>query len=135
MTRSNPDDPKGADLIPRAPRHSVMLNAIVKRFGRPIPSRHRVRDLSSGGVRIDQAIGFTVGATVMVTVGALQSVGATVVWVKDGSAGLRFTQAVEVDEVRANAAIAPRILPDRGRPSPGATAGWVPERKDAYRKG
>lgn len=57
---------------------SVMLSATVERFGGGGPTKHRVRDLSSGGVRIDQADALKAGATVLISVGVFVAVGATV---------------------------------------------------------
>jgi hypothetical protein len=111
-----------------------MLSATVERFGGQ-PTKHRVRDLSAGGVRIDQAAGLSVGATVLFTVGALESVGATVVWTRDGSAGLMFVHPINPDDARAKAAIAPRAderAQDATRPKP--TAGWIPDLKNPYRR-
>ena len=120
----------------RSPRHSVMLSATIEQFGAAgIATKHRVRDLSTGGVRIDGAAGFRPGATVLVTVGALESVGATVVWVKDGWAGLKFAELVDPDQARAKAAIAP---PSAGAPirkpvvaTP--SAGWITDLDSPYR--
>lgn len=101
----SPPDGGHAD---RAPRASVFLRATVERFGHGGTTTHRVRDLSRGGVRIDQARDLRKGATVLVTVGALSSVGATVAWVKDDWAGLAFAHAVDPDLARAGAAISPK---------------------------
>jgi hypothetical protein len=133
---SSPDPSHDPALTERTIRHNVMLRATVERFGGTRSTSHRVRDLSTGGVRIDQAEGLPVGATVLITVGALQSVGATVVWVKDGSAGLKFAQPINIDDARAKAAIAPRREPDRVQFSGPVTpsAGWMPTLTDAYRK-
>lgn len=95
------------DPATRAPRVSVMLSATVERFGGGPQTRHRVRDLSSGGIRIDQAERLTSGATVLITVGALEAVGATVRWVRDGSAGLAFAHEIDPEQARTKAAIAP----------------------------
>ena len=43
------------ELQPRAERHRVMLGALIERFGHGGATRHRVRDLSTTGVRVDQA--------------------------------------------------------------------------------
>jgi hypothetical protein len=126
-------DPAGEETQrPREPRHSVFLSALVEPFGKAAPSRHRVRDLSSGGVRIDQAGDLRPGATVLVTVGALEAVGATVVWVRDGTAGLKFANPIRPEDARAKAAVAPRRERD---PKPaGPTAGWVPNLNNPYRR-
>src|SRR3569623_15002 len=58
--------PESDELAPapreRLPRASVMLSATVEYFGGGAPTRHRVRDLSPGGIRIDQEGGMRVGA-------------------------------------------------------------------------
>jgi hypothetical protein len=131
------DNPVETDQPERSERHSVMLSATIEQFGAPgISTKHRVRDLSTGGVRIDGAADFRPGATVLVTVGALESVGATVVWVKDGWAGLKFAQPVDPDQARAKAAIAPVRA---GAPihKPAVTppsAGWITDLDSPYRK-
>lgn len=131
------DNPIETDQPERSERHSVMLSATIEQFGAPgISTKHRVRDLSAGGVRIDAAADFRPGATVLVTVGALESVGATVVWVKAGWAGLKFAELVDPDQARAKAAIAP---PRAGGPirKPAATApsaGWITDLDSPYRK-
>jgi hypothetical protein len=130
------DEAEGPALAPRAPRHHVLLSAVVERFGGTPPTRHRVRDLSTGGVRLDQAATLRVGATVLVTVGALQSVGATVVWVKDGLAGLKFAEPIEPEEARAKTMIAPSraAKPPLESPAIAPRAGWIGDLRDAYRK-
>lgn len=136
--RDRSDEPEGdtAAHQPRAPRHSVFLSATVEHFGAKAPTKHRVRDLSVGGVRIDQAAGLRPGATVLVSVGALAAVGATVVWAKDGIAGLKFAEPIDPEAARAKAAVAPQ--PFRGQPrdlgSAGPTAGWVPNLNSPYRR-
>lgn len=142
MAMSDSADPPSTANMPtdgramREPRDSVMLSAIVERFGSAMPTRHRIRDLSTGGVRIDQAAGLHVGATVLVSVGVLQAVGATVVWVRDGSAGLRFLEPINPDDARAKAAIAPRPInaSQRELPPQSPTAGWVRGLNNPYRK-
>lgn len=130
------DDGDNRQSNPRAPRQSVFLNATVERFGGSAPTRHRIRDLSTGGVRIDQAGALQVGSTVLVTVGALEAVGATVIWSKDGLAGLRFAQPINPDDARAKAAISARSATPRTPPEGPSvpTAGWVPNLSDPYGK-
>ncbi|HEX8413706.1 MAG TPA: PilZ domain-containing protein, partial [Sphingomicrobium sp.] len=108
----------------------------VEHFGGMPPSKHRVRDLSAGGVRIDQAATLRVGATVLVTVGLLSAVGATVVWVSDGWAGLKFAEEVNPDDARAKAVVAPRKIEPGARALAAAppTAGWMQNVTDPYRK-
>jgi hypothetical protein len=129
MSGNPPGEPSA-----RAPRSSVLLRATIEYFGSTSPSAHRVRDLSIGGMCIDQAAGMTQGATVLVTVGALESVGATVVWVKDGQAGLKFAHVIDIDDARTKAAIAPRAEIKRPSSGKSPTAGWIPDLNDPYRK-
>ena len=114
-----------------------MLSATVEQFGGGAPTRHRVRDLSPGGIRIDQADTIKVGATVLISVGVLEAVGATVRWVGDGCAGLAFAEKIDPERARMRAAIAPRgaVKPagvQAAAPAPGA--GWVTAMKSPYRK-
>ena len=46
---------------------------------------------------IDQAGGLQVGATVLVTVGQLEAVDATIVWIKEGAAGVKFAKGTYAD--------------------------------------
>ena len=94
-------------LQPRSPRESVLLSAQIATFGGGAPSKHRIRDLSATGARIDQASMLGSGATVLVSVGLLEAVGATVIWVKDGVAGLKFAVPIDPDAARARAALPP----------------------------
>jgi hypothetical protein len=131
------DPPIGAparEHQPRAERHRVMLGALIERFGAGGATRHRVRDLSSTGVRVDQAERLQRGATVLVTVGSLAAVGATVIWVEHGAAGLRFAQPINPDDARAKTFVAKQAgsaLPARDERSLGA-AGWLGHIRGAY---
>jgi hypothetical protein len=116
----------------RSPRPGVMLNALVERFDGRQPTRHRVRDLSTGGMRIDQATDLRAGSTILVTVGALEAIGATVIWVKGGSAGLKFAHAIDPDHARSKAAIAPRPTAPKVAGAP--TAGWTYDVRNPYIK-
>jgi hypothetical protein len=131
-------DPEGVSKAPteRKARASVMLSAAIERFGGGEPSRHRVRDLSTDGIRIDQAVGLQVGATVVISIGALQAIGATVVWIDKGPAGLRFVEPINPDDARAKAVITPRPPAGAARDvrTSGPTAGWMPDLHNPYRK-
>ncbi|WP_353434481.1 PilZ domain-containing protein [Sphingomonas faeni] len=120
---------------PREPRQSVFLSATLERFGSAEVTKHRVRDLSPQGMRIDQTAGLRVGATVLVSIGQLEAVGAMVVWIKDGFAGLRFATTVDPDKARGRAAVRPKasMIPRREEQR-GATMGWVADLNDPYRK-
>ncbi|URW74917.1 PilZ domain-containing protein [Sphingomonas donggukensis] len=93
--------------LDREARVSVMLSAEVERFGVSSVSMHRVRNLSRHGACIDQAGRFVRGQTIVVTVGTVAALGASVVWVSGEQAGLRFAQPIDVDAARAKAAIPP----------------------------
>lgn len=119
----------------REPRQSVLLSTTLERFGSAEATKHRVRDLSSQGMRIDQAAGLKVGATVLVAIGQLEAVGATIVWIKDGSAGLKFGKTVDPDQARGKAVVRSKVsIVPRQEQQLGATAGWVAGLDDPYRK-
>jgi hypothetical protein len=119
----------------REPRQSVFLTSTLERFGSAETTKHRVRDLSSKGMRINSTAGLKVGATVLVSIGLLETVGATIVWIKGDSAGLRFAKAVDPDQARGKAAVRPKagVSPGQERQG-GATIGWVANLDDPYRK-
>ncbi len=118
-------------LAERAPRRNVMLSALVETF-QGTSSRHRVRDVSTGGARIDEATHLVARSTVLVTVGALEAVAATVVWVRPPLAGLKFAQPIDVDKATARTALG-------GAHNVGATAitptaGWINDTRNPYRR-
>lgn len=131
IDRDDPDPGAGAGLVPRAPRQRVMLNAVIEQFGAGPATQHRIRDLSSGGARIDQAGDLRAGSTVLVSVGALAAVGATVSWVRDGTAGLQFAEQIDPEAARAKAAIAPRAK-DAAATREGPKVGWIPNLNNPY---
>ena len=133
----NPPASLAPSQLTRVPRASVMLSATVEYFGGGAATKHRVRDLSPGGVRIDQATGMGVGTTVLISVGALEAVGATVRWVTDDYAGLVFAEQIDPTQARMRAAIAPgrSATPASARAAtPAFEAGWVAQIRDPYRK-
>jgi hypothetical protein len=132
---SDPEPTNDASRQARQPRQSVFLNATLERFGGGAATKHRVRDLSVGGMRIDQAVGLQAGATVVVTVGNLQAVGATVAWVRDGWAGLKFAVPIDPDQARSKAAVAPKVADPIPKPASGIvpTAGWIKDLNSPYR--
>ena len=89
----------------------MLLTAAVERFGKVEVSQHRVRNLSERGACIDRAEAFRKGETLVVSVGALMAVSATVRWAEDGHAGLQFCQPIDLDAAREKAAIRPRRTP------------------------
>jgi len=122
------------NLPPRMPRQQVLLGAEICGFGGGAPTKHRVKDLSVAGAKVDRAGMLRPGATVLVSVGVLKAIGATVIWVKDDLAGLRFAETIDPDAARSKAIIAPpkprpTTVADRG-----ATAGWIRDLNSPYRR-
>ena len=115
-----------------------MLSATIEPFGGRTATRHRVRDVSPGGIRVDNVGALRPGATVLISVGALEAVGATVKWVGDGFAGLAFAEQIDPDDARRNAAIAPPRAAKSVRFGPQGSAapnaGWVADLRDPYLK-
>jgi len=64
-----------------------------------------VRDISETGARIDQAHALTVGATVLVSLGELEAIGATVIWTKLDSAGLKFVEPIDPEAARSKTVV------------------------------
>lgn len=133
--QSSEDEPP-AIPEPRAHRANVMLSATVEYFGGGTPTTHRVRDLSSGGIRLDQAGALRVGATVLISVGILEAIGATVRWVKDDRAGLEFAVRIDPEHARTRApAPAAQIaaMPPAQGSAASLGAGWVANMQSPYR--
>lgn len=119
----------------RASRLNVMLMATVEHANWAAPTRHRVRDLSTGGARIDHADKMLAGESLQISIGAAQAVTATIKWVRQGSAGLSFDQTINIDEARQNVASQPKaVAPPKLRVASSApTVGWFKGLKDPYR--
>ena len=88
------------------------------------------------GRTVEIADELRVGATVLISVGALEAVGATVKWVGAGAAGLAFARPIDPEKARMRAAIAPKRA-DGLRPAPTVApppkAGWFAELENPYR--
>lgn len=124
-------------LKSRAPRSFVMLSATVEYFDGREMTKHRVRDLSTGGIRIDGASQMRVGATVLISVGLLEAVGASVQWVADDCAGLAFAETIDPNLARTRQGAAPSLgAASTGSHSlpPGPTAGYFANARNPYRK-
>lgn len=123
---------------PREVRESVLLAAEVSRFGVAVITKHRLRDLSSHGARIDQADALQLGETILVTVGSLAAIGATVMWVADGAAGLKFFEPVDPNAARSKTFVKtslPNRDPQPSRPSSQREtqlAGWLADLESSY---
>lgn len=117
----------------------MLLAAEVSRFGNSAVSKHRVRDLSGNGARLDNAAALRPGETILITVGSLAAVGATVKWVAEGAAGLKFFEPIDPDAARSKTIVkAPPVRHDLAptRPSPereARLAGWLSHLESAYR--
>jgi len=98
-------EPIHPTLKEREPRYSVMLSATVERFGRPVTTYHRVRNLSRGGACIASSGSFRTGETVIVGVGTLSEVGATVRWTGGDHAGLAFAEPIDLAAALAKTAV------------------------------
>jgi hypothetical protein len=137
--QSAPHPDSEVEPAERTPRASVMLSAKLEHFGGGEPSTHRVRDLSKGGIRIDQAAELRQGATVLISVGSLEAIAATVVWVEGGSAGLAFAQQINPDAARkkggvASSSVAPVHVRATGSAAPVPRAGWIGDLQNPYRR-
>ena len=122
----------------REARESVLLAAEVSRFGISNVTKHRLRDLSPHGARIDQADALRRGETILVTVGSLAAIGATVMWVANGAAGLKFFEPIDPDAARSKTFVKtslPNRDPQPSRPSSQREtqlAGWLAELESSY---
>lgn len=85
---------------PRETRESVFLSALVTGFGQASPTTHRARNVSPNGVCVDGAATLKRGQTVVVDVGMLEAVGATVRWVDGALAGLKFAHPINIDAAK-----------------------------------
>jgi hypothetical protein len=100
-----------APPVEREPRHSVMLAATVERFGAAGATTHRVRNLSRRGACVGSGEELRKGETVIVGVGTLNAVGATVRWAADGLAGLAFSNPIDLTAALAKTMVRPRRQP------------------------
>jgi hypothetical protein len=85
---------------PRETRESVFLSAVVTGFGQSAPTTHRARNVSTNGVCVDRAETLKRGQTVVVDIGMLEAVGATVRWVNGTLAGLKFAHPIPIDAAK-----------------------------------
>ena len=85
----------------REMRESVLLAAEITRFSSSAITRHRLRDLSPNGAKLDKADALRRGETVLITVGSLAAIGAIVMWVAEGAAGVQFFETIDPAAARA----------------------------------
>jgi hypothetical protein len=130
---------------PRPKRQQVLLGAVISRPDGSNVSRHRIKDLSTTGARVDGAGELAPNAMVLITVGALEAIAATVIWVKGDIAGVEFAKPIDPDAARSKSLVSSATPPARGvkapvfRPGtatshPQPTAGWMNDRENPYRK-
>lgn len=120
----NEDD--AATPAERSRRDSVILNARVETSDQVVECR--VRNLSETGACIDNPVELVPGDRVLITMGTVHHVEATVRWAKGGRAGLHF-EGVKIDIVAARR--------PRGTVSPASRtmAGWLDNIHNPYRRG
>ena len=103
-------------------RESVMMRASVWMPGARTPTDHRIRNLSPSGACIGDPAWLKRGDHIRVTVGHVHDVDATVMWVMDGLAGIRFDHPIDLAAAR------------RTRSAGVAQAGWMGDINDFYRR-
>lgn len=108
-----------------APRSSVMLMAAVWRDDQAAASQHRVVNLSAAGIALAGGADLREGMTVAVSIGMIEHVGAQVVWVRAGQAGLHFHVPIDLAAARKRRA---------GGALPAPRAGWIDSLRDAYNR-
>lgn len=136
---ANPAEP------PRPKRQHVLLGAVISRPDGSNESRHRIKDLSTTGARVDHAGDLAPQSMVLISVGALQAIAATVIWVKGDVAGVEFATPIDPDAARSKSLVssaspsapgvkAPVFRPCTAPSHPQPTAGWMSDRENPYRK-
>lgn len=134
------DEPSEYALLPtvREIRESVLLAAEVSRFGNSAVTKHRLRNLSPNGAKLDKADALRRGETILIEVGSLPAIGATVMWVDRGDAGVKFFEAIDPATARAKTIV--KTTPTRwalapSNPSPerkAELAGWLANLDHSY---
>ncbi len=110
------------DTSSREKRNSVIVRALVTTpDGREW--ERRVRNLSDRGACVEHDGELQAGTTIVLRMGAICDLDATVRWVSGRLAGLRFAETVNLDEARKprGTAVQPK-------------AGWIVDIKHAYRR-
>lgn len=107
----------------REPRSSVILRALIE--GPGIRCDQRVRNLSRTGACIEHDATLTPGMVVSVSMGAIASIEAKVMWANAKLAGVHFAEPVSLEEARR-----PRGCTSNFTPS----AGWAVDSANPYRR-
>jgi len=110
------------DKAEREKRSAVIVRAVVTTPGHDDAER-RVRNLSRSGACIDHGGELATGMTVLLQMGTIVGLPASVMWVTDTLAGLQFAERIDLEEARK----------PRGT---GAVpkAGWMADIQHAYRR-
>lgn len=108
---------------PREKRNSVIVRAAVVVPGGSAPSERRIRNLSRSGACVEHDGDVREGMTLLLHMGTLTELPGEVMWVRGRLAGLRFAEAIDLEEARK-----PRGL------KAAAKAGWMADINDAYRR-
>lgn len=103
-------------------RESVMMRALVWMPGARTPTEHRIRNLSISGACMVQPAWLKRGDTVRITIGHVHDVDAEVMWVANGTAGIRFDRPIDLAAARRSSG--PGIV----------QSGWMGEINDFYRR-
>lgn len=129
-------DQRGSGIMkPRGRRSSVMLSALIAAHKGAPATCHRVRNISEGGMRIDQTGDLQPGAAVLLTIGRLVEVAAIVVWTSPNAAGLAFASPINPLHARAKLVPpAPVIQPGFAETRTTCKTGWFHSLQNPYRR-
>lgn len=130
---------------PRTQRHHVLLGAEIAYADGSTPTKHRIKDLSTTGALVDRAGELVPASLLLITVGRLEAIGATVIWVKDDVAGIQFIKPIDPDAARSKSLVSSVTPPTKGMarfvprtsavdPGLALNAGWVSGLTNPYRK-
>lgn len=119
-------------------RESVLLAVEVSRFGNSAVTKHRLRNLSPNGSKLDKAGALRRGETILIVVGSSPAIGATVMWVDHGEAGVKFFETIDPATARSKTIV--KTTPTRRALAPSDSsperkaelAGWLANLDNAY---
>ena len=117
----------------RSPRQQLLLGVEIAGLGRGLSTKHRIKNLSATGARVDGAAFLTPGAILSVSIGALEAIEAVVVWVDGPVAGLKFAEPIDPDAARSKTIVSNgKAIPEPVSRDPSPTAGWVADLESPY---
>jgi hypothetical protein len=124
----------GTDTLQvRSPRQQLLLGVEIAALGRGPSTKHRIKNLSATGARVDGAAFLKPGTTISVSIGALEAIQAMVVWVDGSVAGLKFAEPIDPDAARSKTIVSnSTAIPVPVSRDPSATAGWVADLESPY---